>query len=264
METYPIEELDENYDDGTMPENVEELAKAVVGHGFGMIQDINAGAAAEFGAGYTMRGNRPYQEDAFAIGFDFAVLADGMGGQPDGDKASLRAVKRAVDSLEMGGTILAATEAADQALGDWIRTGDYGHNPGYWPATTLIVLAREENDFNVAHLGDSRVYLWNLDRGGLRQLTQDHESYFGSITRYVGGTGHEPDILNFSLVEGDRLITCSDGLFLHLSDVFLSRFIGENAAATDLDLAKLLCEEAVKAGGMDNVTVIVASFQEPT
>lgn len=229
-----------------------------------MIQSDDASMSAAFGGGATLRGNRPYQQDAFHVDFDFAVLADGMGGQPDGDVASRLAVEAAVEVLTEAGTVLAATEAADQALGDWIRTGDYGHNPGYWPATTLIVLAREENDFNVAHLGDSRVYLWNLDRGGLRQLTQDHESYFGSITRYVGGTGHEPDILNFSLVEGDRLITCSDGLFLHLSDVFLSRFIGENAAATDLDLAKLLCEEAVKAGGGDNVTVIVASFQEPT
>lgn len=221
------------------------------------IQSDHDIASTEFGGGSTMRGNRPYQQDAFHLDLDFAVLADGMGGQPDGDVASRLAVDAAVEVLFASGTVDEAIAAADQALGDWIQKGGYGHNPGYWPATTLIVLVRKGDDFTIAHLGDSRVYLHN--EAGLQQLTEDHESFFGSIIRYVGGTGHDPDILNVSLQEDERLIVCSDGLFLHLSDEFISRFIDENRDASNMKLADLLCQEAVNAGGMDNVTVVVAN-----
>ena len=215
----------------------------------------------EFGGACTLRGNRPYQQDAFALGLGYAVLADGMGGQPDGDKASWVAIQSAVAVLEDGGVVRDAVLAADEALKLMITPADgslpYGRNPGYWPATTMIATSREGDYFTVAHLGDSRVYVWRS--GVLTQITEDHESFFGSITRYVGGTGHDPDIINVTLMYGDRLIICSDGLFLHLSDEFISRFIDENRDASNMKLADLLCQEAVNAGGMDNVTVVVAN-----
>lgn len=127
----------------------------------------------------------------------------------------------------------------------------------------------------LAHVGDSRAYLWR--QAQLRQLTLDHSGAAalvaaGVVTaaearqlpvahqlyRYLGGAPAQakPDISELELEPGDVLLLCSDGLWDMLPDVDIAQLL---LAHQDLDeLAAALVEVANLAGGEDNISVALA------
>ena len=139
-------------------------------------------------------------------------------------------------------------------------------------ATVVLALVRGRHAL-VAHLGDSRAYLWH--RGCLKQLTSDHslaqllldtgqarrnqvtgDATSGQLTRYVGMPGEAlPDARVIELHAGDRLLLCSDGLTNMLGNVELLRILGRR---DDPEVAcRQLVDAANAAGGRDNVTALV-------
>jgi PPM family protein phosphatase len=219
-----------------------------------VVQSFDAQRHNEFFGACTLKGNRPYQEDAFVLDGTRAILADGMGGHPDGDVVSRLA-------CEVGHSL--SPEAALLAADDAVQKYNNEKHRGAWraPGTTMIAVERDANNlFDVAHLGDSRVYLFTEDH--YVQITTDHEQWGGGLTKWVGGLGHRPEVRTVELAPGERLVICSDGLFLDLEDDELAETIRSLPDATDVELAEALALEAVKAGGGDNVTVIVASHKE--
>jgi protein phosphatase len=218
------------------------------------------------------------------------IVADGMGGNAAGEVASRLAVEAlgavltgADDPDETRLVRDADLQDATESLRERLR---YGMNqasvrirreievyPSYsGMGTTVVALVMSEQQAHIAHVGDSRAYLY---RGGrLTRLTRDHSVVQQEIdagrltpelarmvrhkhvlTQSVGAQGTvEPDTLTRSVTAGDVFILCSDGL----TDPMDDEQIQEVVRATPADLlADTLVREALDRGGEDNVTIVV-------
>jgi PPM family protein phosphatase len=194
------------------------------------------------------------------------MVADGMGGHIAGEVASRLAVNAAASSsLEPGDRVAAANRSIREEIA---RRPDLD---GMGTTMTLVELT-EDGSGRFAHIGDSRAYLYN--EGQLLQLTTDHtvaaelvslgqitaaeaEDHPQShmITRCLGLTRFvNADEFEVDLEPGDRLLLCSDGL----NGMVPYEGIRDGlSAGTVEETAWNLIERANKAGGVDNITVIV-------
>jgi protein phosphatase len=210
------------------------------------------------------------------------AVADGMGGHAYGALASNTALDAVSESIRQPGDwpslsslmrhVVAMANERVFELSD-----PQAHRR---PATTLTMLAINDSDFVVAHVGDSRAYLC---RGGhIRRLTLDHTKVAEALAEGViseriaavsplrhvlsRAVGNEP-ITEPQLVVGewqqnDLFLLCSDGLTEHVSDEELQRF-AQDWGDRDL-MAMALIETANERGGSDNVTVVIVEcFGEP-
>ena len=210
------------------------------------------------------------------------AVADGMGGRPAGDVASAMAIERLLSRLQEAGK--------QQALDDGQRAGLLGEamhalNRDVFQAaikpetrgmgTTLTVAMVTASSLAIGHVGDSRVYL--LREGRLHQPTADHnwaeeEIRKGSLspdearthpgrnmlTRAIGTAPHvEVDVLALRVYKGDTILLCSDGLHGLVPDEEIRAVL---QAQPPPEAAKALVDEANRRGGIDNVTVVIASI----
>ncbi len=251
-----------------------------------------AGELVSFDAGgATDRGRvRAKNEDAFAIeqlaGRDGILLAvaDGLGGAHGGEVASRIAIDVVVDELArrplpadrtLRLALRRAVERAGQALDETARARPELATFG----TTLTVALVSWPEAWIAHVGDSRAYLWRSGR--LERLTRDHtmaerlreEGIVGRrqkvpnwesvLWNALGPSGEEAQVeeRHERLEPGDRLLLCSDGLTRHLRDGELEKRLAQRMPSREL------CDELVAAtndaGGEDNVTVVVARAKRP-
>jgi len=212
----------------------------------------------------------------------FFLVADGMGGQSAGEKASGMAAELvpqklnqlmdySVDDPEKTcRNIDAAVEHANAEIMALSELDPNFHNMG----TTLAMLVRAGDTFYVAGVGDSRVYL--LRKGKIERLTRDHsisEALFeaGAITReeaarhryrnmlyrYLGskegGTG--TNAKGVPLKSGDRFMLCSDGALDGNTDEKLSQLL--TAHDDPQKAAQSIVESAQAGGSRDNITCVV-------
>ncbi len=212
-----------------------------------------------------------------------AVVADGIGGRKGGEVASQLAVTGMRDALikverlrpEEINPFLSST--VDRVNNQIIERGEI--DPGITGmGTTLNFLLFVGDRVHIAHLGDSRTYLY--DRGHLWQLTIDHniETFIergwmnksdiapntqeGALVRSMGLTGRcEADLYDIKLRSGQIYLTCSDGLTGMVSDRKISEIISHHSANLS-KLPKVLIDEANKNGGKDNTTVVVSQVVE--
>ena len=238
--------------------------------------------------GRSERGNvRPNNEDALAICADHGLilLADGMGGAAAGEVASAEALAACRDRLRQAlagrpaeglcEQLRMAVEHANQAVHELAQTRSGLRGMG----TTLLAALCSQQRCYVAHVGDSRAYLW---RGGaLHQLTRDHsmvQQWVDAgildpqdarrspsrhiITRAIGPSGSvAADVVDFALQPGDLLLACTDGLTDMLSDAEISALCAAWADAGSESLSELLDQliaAALAKGGSDNITVALA------
>ncbi|HEV8240866.1 MAG TPA: protein phosphatase 2C domain-containing protein [Thermoanaerobaculia bacterium] len=237
-------------------------------------------------AGATDRGKqRARNEDAFAVeplrGRDglLLVVCDGLGGAHGGEVASRIAVDVVVDELArrplpadrtLRLALRRAVERASQALDETAKARPELAHFG----TTLTAALLSWPEMWIAHVGDSRAYLW---RGGrLERLTRDHtmaerlreEGLVGRrqkvptwesvLWNALGPSGEEAQLeeRHERLEPGDRLLLCSDGLTRHLPDDELARRLAQRASSQEL-CAELVAA-ANRAGGEDNITAVAA------
>lgn len=194
------------------------------------------------------------------------MVADGMGGHVAGEVASRLAVNAAASSsLEPGDRVAAANRAIREEVA---RQPDL---EGMGTTMTLVELT-PEGVARFGHVGDSRAYLFR--DGGLKQLTADHTVAaemvaLGQITaeeaedhprshmivRCLGLTRFvNVDEIELELEPGDRILLCSDGLNSMVPQATISQALGEGTAD---EVAWSLIELANKAGGHDNITIIL-------
>ena len=127
----------------------------------------------------------------------------------------------------------------------------------------------------VGHIGDSRAYLFR--HGELAQLTRDHtlaqdlidagadrdrtSGYQHLLTNCLGGTKDKVkvEIHQLRMLDGDRLLLCSDGLTDMVSDETIAKTLDELPVAQES--CDRLIQLALDNGGRDNVTVVIAGIE---
>jgi protein phosphatase len=224
---------------------------------------------------------REGNEDSAYAGPRLLAVADGMGGHAAGEVASAVTIgaMAELDSDRYAGTDLLsdlsnAVAAANMRLQQMIIANPAVEGMG----TTLTAVLWFDGHAAVCHIGDSRGYL--LRAGQLYQITHDHtlvQSLVdeGRITEddvsthpqrslllraLDGRTVAEPDLSVHEAQPGDRYLLCSDGLSGVVSDETLRDTL---AAFPDPDgAARQLIDLAIRGGGPDNITCIVADVVE--
>ena len=146
-------------------------------------------------------------------------------------------------------------------------------------ATTVAAVLVDGDTAHLAHVGDSRIYLWS--GGEISQLTSDHSwvneqiqsgvispeqarshPLRNVVTRALGGRSDlVVDIQSRRMDPGDVLLLCSDGLTTMIGDEDIARIIAE-APGDVARAATALVDEANERGGEDNITVVLLKFEE--
>ncbi|WP_311522478.1 protein phosphatase 2C domain-containing protein, partial [uncultured Corynebacterium sp.] len=221
---------------------------------------------------------RENNEDSAHAGPHLLVLADGMGGHAAGEVASTTMVEH-MASLERDpgdNDMLALLGAAAEDANAAIRKHVDEHPETEGMGTTLTALLFNGSEFGVCHVGDSRGY--RLREGKLTQITKD-DTYVQSlvdegkldpedvsshpqkslILKAYTGRPVAPTLFMLDAKPGDRLLLCSDGLSDPVTastiEQALKQGTVEEAATTLRDLA-------LRSGGPDNVTIVVAEVLE--
>jgi serine/threonine protein phosphatase PrpC len=223
---------------------------------------------------------REINEDSGYAGPRLLVIADGVGGHAAGEVASSVAVGvlASLDEDSPGGDILERLSTAVRNANSHLRDMVSGDPDLRGMGTTVTALLRAGSRFGLVHVGDSRGYL--LRDGQLQQITRDHtfvQSLLdeGRITAEEADhhpqrnlitnalDGREDVELDLSVREtraGDRYLLCSDGLSGVVSEDTIRDTLAAEAS-TDVAVEKLV-ELALKGGGPDNITAIVADVVE--
>ena len=220
---------------------------------------------------------RSNNQDSAYAGSHLLVVADGMGGHAGGDVASSVAIGRLarLDSETPASDIVATLEESVLEANQEIlrRARDEPQLRGL--GTTITALLRAEGKFALAHIGDSRAYLLRdeetvqitkdhtfvqrlLDEGRLTEDEAERHPQRSVLMRVLGDVDADPE-LDLSLRAahaGDRWLLCSDGLsgLVSLDTI--------DATLKDIEdpgeCADALVQLALKGGGPDNITCIVA------
>jgi serine/threonine protein phosphatase PrpC len=242
---------------------------------------------------------RASNEDCYCTRPDVGlfVVADGMGGHVAGEVAS----RVAVEAIE------AFTE--ETASADRNRTWPFPFDPSLsleanrlkaafrlanrriaaaiadsqdlrGMATTASALLAGSSSACVAHVGDSRVYVFRND--GLAQLTHDHSwveeqvragtmspsaarqhPWRNVVTRALsGGEDPEVDVTEVTPAPGDRYLLCSDGLFSVVTDQQIATIVSDRSIPLQ-EVCQRLVDAANAAGGPDNITAVVLQVDAP-
>jgi protein phosphatase len=225
-----------------------------------------------------------YVETAYGM-----LVADGMGGAAGGEVASRTAISALIELVlrtpdwimrlneDLAKAVLerlaqrieqAETRLLERARRDPSLVG---------MGTTMTIVCSIGFNLLIAHVGDSRAY---LGRGGkIYRLTSDHTvaqelADMGAIrrervashpmhhvlTHVVGSKGGRAlaDLSSLHLSDGDRILLCTDGLTDMVEDAAIARALaGEKPAA---ELCQELTAMALAAGGLDNITAVVARY----
>jgi len=238
---------------------------------------------------------RNANEDSFLIDNErmLYIVADGMGGHQGGGYASSHAVKgiceqtkileRSQDStqpvaetdgktpsqIRLGKAMIATNQSLYQKAQEDTSLRGMG--------TTLTALQLDSQYANVAHVGDSRLYV--LREGHLAQMTRDHSWVQEQVDAGVlsaaeaehhplkniitRSMGHDPELrVDLAKVEykpGDKFLLCSDGLTNMVDDQSIQRVMAENPPEPAV---KKLVQMALDAGGQDNVTVLIVEIEQ--
>ncbi|MGH3563989.1 MAG: PP2C family protein-serine/threonine phosphatase, partial [Mycobacterium sp.] len=217
---------------------------------------------------------RTNNEDSVYAGARLLALADGMGGHAAGEVASqlVIAALAHLDDDEPGGDLLSKLDTAVQEGNSAIAAHVDAQPELEGMGTTLTAILFAGDRLGLVHIGDSRGYL--LRDGELTQITKDDTFVQtlvddGRITKEEAHshpqrslimralTGHEvePTLTMREARAGDRYLLCSDGL----SDPVSDETIAEAQQIPDVsESAYRLIELALRGGGPDNVTVVVA------
>lgn len=221
-----------------------------------------------------------------------ALLADGMGGHEGGEIASRIAVESTMEHFRkpldthwrdlewtrgINDNVLklyAAVSHANQAVYEVAQERPELEGMG----TTILAAHFHENRATLAHIGDSRIYLWRNEN--LIQLTIDHTleqeqtrtdeplpvladnpAMHGILTRALGvDPVVEVDMREVLLTPGDLIVLCSDGCYDMLTETEMRATLKQHQNDPDM-LVRQLIRHANANGGYDNLSVITIRIQ---
>ncbi|MEM9304651.1 MAG: PP2C family serine/threonine-protein phosphatase [Pseudomonadota bacterium] len=229
----------------------------------------------EFGHGTHVGLRRDHNEDTYCAeaGLGLWLVADGMGGHDQGEVASALARDTVVDEIRAGKSLVDAIRGAAERIVDHSRARETNLPMG----TTLVAAQIQDPHYEVAWVGDSRVYQWS---NALQQLTSDHSyvqelvdqgaitaeqarthPHRNVVTQALGVT--EPttlrvDTVKGELATGDMLLLCSDGLTEEVDDDYISHVLSQGGMTAQERVDHLILA-ALDSGGSDNITVLLVA-----
>lgn len=253
--------------------------------------DIKNNKISDYRYGDQIQGTRPQQEDCYAVcnlpdGGSLLVLADGMGGHSDGEKASACIVnsitgqfQRAANPVQL--SLLQVAENANEQLAEAKAKGAIGRDAG----CTLILVRVYNGVFDFLSIGDSYLLFQPVGQG-MQQCNQLHTvaaemAATGATKEEIAATPKSKALTcavvgkafsrtpyegrNIPLAPGDRLILASDGL-LTLSLSRIDAYLRQDAVRPEGDARGLVdtllrCVELKKRTKQDNTTVVC--YQQP-
>ncbi len=205
------------------------------------------------------------------------LVADGMGGQEAGEVASAIAAYTICEEVKRDASLEHAISKAHEAIRETaeLDTGSAGMG------TTVVALLSQGSNYQLAWVGDSRAYLWDLRR--LRRLTRDHSMVqelvdAGAITEEQAENHPQRNIITQSVgvpieegpiietitgtwAAGQSILLCSDGLTTELPDKKIRDILADTVSPQDS--ARQLMRTALARGGHDNVTVLLIQGPRP-
>ena len=231
---------------------------------------------------------RSFDETAYGL-----LVADGMGGMAAGEVASRMALYKIVELVaNTPDWIMRLNQQKDEAaalermterfrqVDDALKYEAQQETSIANMGTTLTMAISLANRLVIGHIGDSRAYIM---RGNtLHQLTSDHTLAQALVDAGIASPGDpttrtlhhvltaaigayperaDPQILSFNLFQNDQVLLCTDGL----TELVSAETIG--SVLSEADSSKAACDSlidlALSAGGVDNVTVLLARYQFP-
>jgi len=234
-------------------------------------------------------------EDSFLVDkkLQLFVVCDGMGGHAAGEVASnlaartvrevLAGHRQALLDFEHGTGSTSRTEvlrmmetAVQQACSAVYGEGQADETKRGMGTTLDALLLIGSRGF-IAHVGDSRIYLYRQD--SVHQLTEDHSlinellrrgrlareqieqlQYKNAVTRAVGVyESVEVDTLDFDVLMGDRFLLCTDGLHGYFEQAEFAKLFAETPEA---ELSQKLVDLANERGGKDNITSVIVKVPD--
>ena len=220
---------------------------------------------------------RTHNEDAVLLSPPLFAVADGLGGHQAGEIASTVAIEalmanapRRADAKSLG----RAVRSANNAVIDAAREGHGRSGMG----TTLTAAIVEGTRIVVAHVGDSRAYVYHdnelepvtfdhsmvadmVRQGSLTETEAREHPQRSIITRALGSDiNMYADTFEVDAKPGDRLLLCSDGLTAMLTDAQIADILGSYRDHSST--VRALVDAANAAGGHDNISVVVVEITE--
>jgi PPM family protein phosphatase len=223
---------------------------------------------------------RKLNEDSFSYNFSkgiygsLFVVCDGMGGHKAGEIASKYGSKKIYQYFikSSTGSITARLKESIKRINDDIYQASQKDSSKKGMGTTLVAAYIFDNKLYIANVGDSRAYI--VRNSTIKRLTVDHswveekikEGAFtraeakvhpkkNVITRCIGyDFDVEVDTYIYDLMEGDRILLCTDGLWDELNDPEIKRILSESRNIKDATTN--LAKEANLKGGRDNITCV--------
>jgi serine/threonine protein phosphatase PrpC len=220
------------------------------------------------------------------------VVADGMGGEAEGERASTIAVDQVAtyvlnslswcfrleedSELDFQEHLKEALKSCQESIHSVSLANPEMSSMGTTMTMAYIVWPRAF----IVHVGDSRCYLFSNDR--LQQITSDHtmaailaesgrmtpeearHSPMGNaLVNVLGGKSDElsVDVLKLTLRVGDVLLLCTDGLHDMVPDAMLQSVLASESSSEAT--CRKLVDQANENGGKDNITLIVSRFLSP-
>jgi serine/threonine protein phosphatase PrpC len=216
---------------------------------------------------------RSANEDSVFVRAPLFVIADGMGGARAGEVASktvVDAFDRPLPGVPPERVLRETIEGANRTVYSLARKDS--NLAGMGTTTTAAILDESADELAIGHVGDSRAY--RLRRRKLERLTRDHSlveemrrkgqlteaqaedhPQRSIITRSVGPEPEvEVDLQTVAAQAGDVFLLCSDGLTTMLDDDHIERLL--DRATSMPNAVRALVDEANRAGGRDNISVI--------
>lgn len=225
---------------------------------------------------------RENNEDAcFVIpSHDVYIVADGVGGNNSGEVASRTAVAEIAEFVNNEG--LDKCQSAEEIFGFFYDALEIANNSIYklgieneanrGMATTAVTAYVRGEEAYISNIGDSRAYLFR--DGRLNRITTDHTYVNELISKGViteeEAENHkqknvitkalgtemlaDPDFYKVSMLSGDVLMLCSDGLHGEVPQEALEAVLDRGLSMNDT--CALLVDEAIRYGGRDNITVV--------
>jgi protein phosphatase len=225
---------------------------------------------------------RSNNQDSGYAGRGLFVVADGMGGHAGGDVASAIAVNRIREAdreYESAAEAEFALQSALIAANSLLAETVFEHPELTGMGTTVSAMIRVGDQLALAHIGDSRIYLY---RGGeLKQVSTDHTFVqrlvdSGRITeeeamvhprrsvlmRVLGDVDASPEIDTWILdtKPGDRWLICSDGLSGVVKNDDLKAALASKEGPRQV--AERLLKQSLDAGAPDNVTAVILDIAD--